>query len=302
MKLTYVIPDTRQTLREILRNNLNLTYNQTLETARNGCIRVDGKPFFFNQIPREGQFLEIDLPAFPPWKVSDDSLFLPSPEVLYRDDALLAVNKPHNLVVHQPPHQQHFEDTLQLRIHAHLSPRYHALHRLDAETGGIVLFTKYPYVTSVFHRFLDVHLVHKVYDALTEGWIPEDMMTIDLPIDRIEPDSFTRVVREDGKPSRTEVRVLERLCINGRRITHVRLSPITGRTHQLRVHLSHIGFPILGDPRYASTQSNETTLLLRIPFLQLFAQEMTLPHPQSGQSLILRAPSDVGINCTDFDQ
>jgi len=299
MKLTYVCPAPRQTLREILRNDLKLTYHQTQETARNGRIRIDGKPFFFNQVPREGQLLEIDLPAFAPWKVSDESLSLPSPEVLYRDDALLAVNKPHNLVVHQPPHQQHFEDTLQLRIHAHLSPRYHALHRLDAETGGIVLFTRYPYVTSVFHRYLEEHLVHKVYDALTEGWIPEDAMTIDLPIERLEPDSFTRVVREDGKPSRTEVRVLERLCIAGRRITRVQLSPVTGRTHQLRVHLSHIGFPILGDPRYASVQSSETSQLLRISFLQLFAREMTLPHPQSGQPLILRAPSDIGSDITD---
>ena len=123
----------------------------------------------------------------------------------------------------------------------------------------------------------------KTYHAMVLGGPENDGGTIDAPIARRPLPSLLREVREDGKPSRTEYRVLER---NGG-LCKLSLCPVTGRTHQLRVHCAHMGFPILGDPQYGNEDSR-----LDLTSQLLCAHSLEFPHPITGEKLHLISRMD----------
>ena len=119
--------------------------------------------------------------------------------------------------------------------------------RLDRDTFGVVLLAKNAHV----HNLLQQVPMQKIYNALTFGGPETETGVIDAPIARRPLPSLLREVRSDGKPSVTRFRVLER----GENMCRLALEPVTGRTHQLRVHCAWMGFPILGDPQYGSPES-----------------------------------------------
>ncbi len=199
--------------------------------------------------------------------------------ILYEDAHLLAVDKPAGMLIH-PSHSRnsgtlanfvagYYEKTGQ-------SCAFHPMTRLDRDTFGIVLLAKNSHV----HRLLQQMDVQKTYRALVYGQ-PEDSGTVDAPIARREKPSLLRFVSPEGKPSLTEYRVLQRYegC------ALLALKPITGRTHQLRVHCAHMGHPILGDPQYGNAESLAFGPNLPHQLLQAFSLE--LKHPISGENLCL---------------
>ena len=111
---------------------------------------------------------------------------------------------------------------------------------------------------------------------------------IDAPIDRIAPDSFTRAVLPGGQRAVTRYRV-EHICGD---VSLVRFFPVTGRTHQLRVHAAHIGHPMLGDTRYCTAESTRLAEKYRAPYHQLSAVRLSLTHPVTGRPLIIACPPD----------
>jgi 23S rRNA pseudouridine1911/1915/1917 synthase len=162
---------------------------------------------------------------------------------------------------------------------------FHPLTRLDRDTFGIVLLAKSAHV----HTLLQQTKVWKTYHALTFGWGEADSGIIDAPIARRELPSLLRYVSPEGKPSQTEFTVLER----GETACKLALRPITGRTHQLRVHCAYVGHPILGDPQYGSEESQIVSQTLGLPYQMLCAKKLELKHPLTGEELILESGMDV---------
>ena len=159
--------------------------------------------------------------------------------------------------------------------------------RLDRDTFGIVLLAKNSHV----HALLQTVDVVKIYHALTFGGPAGGAGVIDAPIARRELPSLLRYVGPEGKPSVTEYRILERKG----KFCKLELRPITGRTHQLRVHCAYMGWPILGDPQYGTEESQAFSNELKLPHQMLCAKRLEFDHPITGEKMILESNMDAKI-------
>ncbi len=212
--------------------------------------------------------------------------------VLYEDEHILALDKPAGMLVH--PSRAQNTGTLANRVIGYYgrtgqASAFHPITRLDRDTFGIVLLAKNAHVHGLLNGLHSKGALRKTYHALVWGGPEQEAGTIDAPIARRPLPSLLRQVREDGKPSVTEYKVLERK----EKLCKLELRPITGRTHQLRVHCSYMGFPILGDPQYGSGASQEFSAALGIHTQALCAVKLELPHPITGESLCLCSKMDV---------
>lgn len=208
--------------------------------------------------------------------------------ILYEDASLLAVDKPAGMLIH--PSRNRLTGTLANLVQGHyaaqgMTAAFHPLTRLDRDTFGIVLIAKSAYV----HALLQEQRPQKLYYARTFGGPGAEAGIIDAPIARKPLPSLLREVRPDGKPSLTRYRVLERReesCL-------LELEPVTGRTHQLRLHCAHMGFPILGDPQYGSAASVAYSQGLGLTTQLLCAKSLEFTHPITGETLHLESKMDV---------
>ena len=210
--------------------------------------------------------------------------------VLYEDDDLLAVNKPAGLVVH--PSYRNTTGTLMngLLSLARGWPAGSApalLGRLDKMTSGIVLVSKRPAIQAALQRAMTANRIDKDYQAIVRGKPSPARGTIDLALDR-DPWDRRRITVTDrgGQPSVTKY---ERLATSGTHST-VRCRLITGRTHQIRVHLAAKGWPIVGDPVYGSGSVRLVADIEKFPRQALHAWRMTLRQPVNGKELVIEAP------------
>ena len=250
---------------------------------------------FVNGIPRHNDFtvqtgdvitaaLDEEEPDYPP---QDGPL-----TILYEDDHLLAVDKPAGMLIH--PSRSRFEGTLANYVLGYYQKTgqksaFHPVTRLDRDTYGVVLLTK----NSHIHAMMQASRMEKVYHALVLGTWAEDEGIIDAPIARKPLPSLLREVSSEGKPSVTAFRVLEQRegCAK------LALRPITGRTHQLRVHCAHLGHPILGDPQYGNDSS-----VMGLPHQLLCAKSLRFRHPVTDQELYIESrmeaelPAETDIN------
>ena len=207
--------------------------------------------------------------------------------VLYEDDHILAVDKPAGMLIH-PSHAQ-FTDTLANFVLGYYqqtgqTSAFHPVTRLDRDTFGVVLLAK----NSHIHSLLQTTDLQKTYHALTFGGPETDVGIIDAPIARRPLPSLLRYVAPEGKSSLTEFAVLERgaLC-------KLALRPVTGRTHQLRVHCAYMGYPILGDPQYCSEESRVYSENLGLQYQLLCAKSVAFCHPMTGEMLAIHSQMDV---------
>ena len=210
--------------------------------------------------------------------------------VIFEDEHLLAVDKPAGMLIH--PSRSQLTDTLANYVLGYYQKSgqrcaFHPVTRLDRDTFGIVLLAK----NSHIHSLLQQAPMEKTYHARVFGGPADESGTIDAPIARMPLPSLLRFVHPEGKPSVTEYRVLERFS----ELCKLELHPITGRTHQLRVHCAHMGFPILGDPQYGTEASQALSQALGLRTQLLCAKALALPHPVTGNSLFLQSQMDVSI-------
>ena len=199
--------------------------------------------------------------------------------VIYEDDHLIAVDKPAGMLIH--PSRSKFDGTLANYVIGYYQRTnqkwaFHPVTRLDRDTFGIVLLAKH----SHSHALMQQCDLKKTYHALVLGSWPKEKGTIDAPIARRPLPSLLRYVSPEGKPCLTEYEVLERYGD----YTRLQLRPVTGRTHQLRVHCAHLGHPILGDPQYGNEASQ-----FGLQSQMLCAKRMEFDHPITGQHLILES-------------
>ena len=207
--------------------------------------------------------------------------------ILYEDDHILAVDKPAGMLIH--PSRSRNSDTLANFVMGYYEETgqrhaFHPLTRLDRDTFGVVLLAKNGHISAL----LQAGELQKTYHAVTFGGPTQEQGTIDAPIARKPLPSLLREVRADGKPSVTEYRVIER---NGM-LCKLELRPITGRTHQLRVHCAHMGFPILGDPQYGTPDSVAYSRENGIETQLLCAKKLEFTHPMNGEKLTISSQLD----------
>lgn len=209
-------------------------------------------------------------------------------DILYEDDYLLLINKPINLMVH--PDDKDKNGTLVNRVayyyqqnNQNRSIRY--LHRIDTDTTGIIMFAKDPLTNSYMGKMIEKHEVKRTYLAITNGKVKEQNGTIDLPIGEDRHHKSRRRVSKTGQTAITNYEVVKYLKNN---MTLVKVVLKTGRTHQIRVHMSHIGNPLAGDelyngsPKFISRQA-------------LHSYEVEFLHPFTGDLIKITAdiPSDM---------
>ena len=208
--------------------------------------------------------------------------------VLYEDKYILAVDKPAGMLIH-PSHAQN-SGTLANFVLGYYEKTgqncaFHPLTRLDRDTFGVVLLAKNSHISAL----LQAGDLQKTYHAITFGGPDEDTGIIDAPIARKPLPSLLREIREDGKPSVTEYEVLERKG----KLCKLKLRPITGRTHQLRLHCAHRGYPILGDPQYGTEESIAFSENLGIKTQLLCAKSLEFTHPVTGEPVTITSKLDV---------
>lgn len=208
------------------------------------------------------------------------------PCLVYHDAKLCAVSKPSGLLSVPGKAPEH-KDCMETRLKDQM-PDTRIVHRLDMETSGILLFAR----DAATHRNLGLQFerrkTHKFYDAIVWGHIHEKTGTIDLPMRCDWPNRPRQMIdHSKGKAATTHWTIRQRLHTrNGAPITHIQLNPITGRSHQLRVHMRALGHSILGDPLYADGEALDAA-----PRLMLHAERLQIHHPDGGAILTLDDPS-----------
>lgn len=200
-------------------------------------------------------------------------------DIVYEDDDLLIINKPNGLAVHPSP--GHAGDTLANYVAAYLGggAAFHAVNRLDRGTGGLMCVAKHKLSAQRLALQVQRGKLTRVYHAVLDGVGLPEHGVVDLPIGRVEGNGIRRTIAEDGQ---TAVTRFQRLS-EGHDHTLARLELETGRTHQIRVHMSHLGFPVSGDFLYGT----------ELPWLDGFALcsvELRLTQPTTGEPLTFIIP------------
>jgi 23S rRNA pseudouridine955/2504/2580 synthase len=199
--------------------------------------------------------------------------------VVYEDEGLLIVDKPPGLAVHGGS-GLNFGLIECLRQMRPKERRLELVHRLDRDTSGLIMVARKPAVLRELHRLLRDDRVDKRYLALVAGKWPRTLSLVEAPLEKNVVQSGERMVRvsREGKPSMTEFSVRERL--HGATLVEAR--PVTGRTHQIRVHARHAGFPLLGDPKYSDPRSEAMTSEIGLKRLFLHAHALRFSLPGTG--------------------
>ncbi len=269
-------------LRDFLLSRLNLSHSLITDLKGEGGIAVNGNAVTVRHILSEGDVVSLKLEDT---YADCDPLLLPSDlplDIIYEDEWIIAINKPPYMPTHLS--RGHRGDTLANALKAEYEKRglplvFRAVNRLDADTSGIVIVAKNRYAAD---RFAKTNTKYKkIYRALCLGKFENKSGEIKTYIRRIEKSIIKRGVFENGKESElahTRFKVTDLIG----NISVVECEPVTGRTHQLRVHLAHIGHPIVGDDFYGGG-----FLMKR---QALHAERLTFIHPFTGEYTELVAP------------
>lgn len=277
--ISYINEDENLTLKEVLLDKLNFSVRSLSKMKRYKTVKVNGKYIKPADNINKGDLIEVeiqeDMADFKPQNLNL--------EVIYDDFDIIMVNKPPFMVVH--PTKSHFENTIANGITHYIMEKNEKVkvrfvNRLDMNTSGLVIVAKNPYAQFVLSSDMKDDKVEKMYIAVVKGVVKEDFGTINEPIYRPTDDSVKRIVHEDGQPSVTHYEVVKRL----KDATVLKLRLETGRTHQIRVHLNHIGHGIIGDELYGYVDED---LIKR---QALHAYSLKFQQPRTREDLEFKAP------------
>ncbi|MBM7659434.1 23S rRNA pseudouridine1911/1915/1917 synthase [Bacillus mesophilus] len=257
--------------------------SQVQQWIKNDLVVVNENVVKGNYKCKTGDTITLTVPEPEPLDVEPEEMNL---QIYYEDSDVLVVNKPRGMVVHPAP--GHVSGTLVNGLMAHCKDlsgingvmRPGIVHRIDKDTSGLLMVAK----NDMAHESLVNQLVHKTvtrrYKAIVHGVIPHDKGTIDAPIGRDEKDRQSMTVTEkNSKDAVTHFQVLQRF----KDFTYVECQLETGRTHQIRVHMKYIGYPLAGDPKYGPKKTIE------LDGQALHAGVLGFDHPRTGEYLEFEA-------------
>lgn len=292
LRFSYRVPPSQDglTLRSLLKRELRFSTAMVQKLKATDGVRVQGEVLRVFQRVTTGMEVEFQLPP----ELPTDAPVEHGPlTVLYEDAGLLAVEKPPGMLTH-PSLKQHHGTLVSLALgyveKKGEAPTLHPLHRLDRDTSGIVAFAKHAHIQGHWMEQLKAGQVEKDYLGLALGRMPSQSGDIEGSVGRA-PDSYlTRRVDPEGLPAKTAYRELAVHTIDGHTVTEVLLCPVTGRTHQLRLHCLSAGAPLLGDTQYDTPESRRIAEAWGLAGQMLHAWRLAFWHPLTGDRLEIRCP------------
>ena len=256
------------------------------QLIKDGKVKVNGNiPSKSGILLEEGDIIDLEIPE--PVSAENKPQDIPL-DIVYEDRDLLVINKPQGMVVH--PAAGHHDGTLVNALLAHCGDelsdingviRPGIVHRIDKDTSGLMLACKNNDTHLKLADMLSRHEIVREYRAIVYGVVSPDKGTVDCPIARSSKDRRKMAVAKDGKPSVTHFEVIQRYV----EATDLSLLLETGRTHQIRVHMSYIGHPVAGDPVYASRKDK-----FGLNGQALHSASITFIHPRTGEKMHFEAP------------
>jgi 23S rRNA pseudouridine1911/1915/1917 synthase len=284
-----------QRLDRLLAESLSLSRSRAASLIEAGHVRIAGQVPKKSYVPEAGDLIVVDLPPSEPLDVVAEDIPV---DVLFEDEGFLVVNKPAGMVAHPAP--GHPTGTLvnallyQVGVLSTVggSRRPGIVHRLDKDTSGLMIVAKDEKVHRRLAEALSRRQIVRRYLAACWGHLREDSLRVEADVGRHRSDRKLMAVVSGARPAITEVERLERW--KAADFLKVRLH--TGRTHQIRVHLRHIGHPVVGDRQYGDAWERglegkwPRELAARVLRQFLHATELAFDHPISGRSLAFTAP------------
>lgn len=280
-----------QSMNHIIKQQ-HISHRMRRRLRNEGIITVNDEPATWNTLVHGGDHLVMKLTPEQEFSLSPMDL-----DIVYEDEYILVINKEAGILMH--PTSTVRDHTLANGVlyyyqETHQHYDFHPVHRLDKDTSGIVIIAK---TSVVQHAFDKKHThFHKCYDAIVEGKLPSVALTINWPIGRKSGSIIERCCTQEGKPAHTDITVVASHTINrahtsaintnnqgNQSFTHIRCLLHTGRTHQIRVHLSQLGYPLAGDDLYGGH-------LNYIGRQALHASRVSFYHPMTDEWLEIQAP------------
>lgn len=271
-----------ETIEDLLRKRWQLGKKLVHELRMQKAITLkDGTPVKWNEPIKKDTELQfhIDLPnsKYKPTKQCEV-------DICYEDEHCLIVSKPKGMATH--PNEEKDTNTCMNHVMAHVlsnGGRYaEHVHRLDAGTSGLLLVAKHPIAKSIFDRMIEEKKIVRIYEAEVEGIVKQNSGTINAPIGKDRHHGSRRVVSKSGQIAVTHFKVVKRNVNTS--IVHLQLE--TGRTHQIRVHMAHIGHPIVGDVLYGGKKKIDGTYRLQ-------AIKLIFQHPFYHKEINVKAPETI---------
>ena len=272
-----------EVLKKVLIEEMGISLRMISELKSRRAVNVNGTLRFNHEPVHVGEIITVDLGE----NRSEYGLEEGVVDVIYEDEDIVAVNKSPFIVVH--PTGTHLTGTLLNYMESWfrqngILEKVRFISRLDRDTSGILLIAKNRYA---HHRMSQAHqdmMMQKTYVALIEGKMKRQEGEINAPIGRRENDGIKREVMEDGQTAITKYRVLK----EGEKFSLVELTPVTGRTHQLRCHMAYIGYPLIGDSLYGGNMEYMNRQALHSVTLEFFS-------PRKEEKIYLKAelPQDM---------
>ena len=289
MKYTVEAQDVGKRLDAFLAENTDLSRSAAAKLIESGAVTVNGKKTEKKYLIKEGDEAEVILPEVEEYEAVPENIPL---NVIFEDSDIIVINKPSGMVVHPAP--GNYTGTLVNALLYHCKDslsgiggvmRPGIVHRIDKDTSGLLVVAKNDASHRALSEELGYHGIEREYHALVRGGFKEEAGTVDLPIGRHPVDRKKMAVIKSGEGAREAVTHYEVLRSYGQ-ISYLKLKLETGRTHQIRVHMSYLGHALLGDEVYSST---------KIPFEKqhaplfdgqiLHAKRLSLTHPKTGERM-----------------
>jgi len=290
MILSYTVPDGEsRKVHTILRRELRASAALVRRLKLCNAIFANGEPVFTDKMLNPGDVLTADISAAePPCDVVPEKGEL---HIIYEDEGMLVVNKPCGVLVH--PSRARYTGTLSNFAAGYLlekegSGALHAVNRLDRDTGGVVVFAKNSHMKAVLSDAMGEN-AEKKYIAVVHGKMPCKNGTIDAPIKRLSEGDMMRGVSPDGQRAVTHYEVLDERMADEDTVSLLKLTLETGRTHQIRVHCTHMGCPLLGDCLYFTEESRALSEKLNVSAQLLHAVTLSFVHPITEKEVFFKA-------------
>lgn len=285
--LTVSAEDSGKRADVVLSERFSVTRTAAARLLDEGAALVNDMAAAKNRKLKEGDILSLELPPVRETETLPENIPL---SIVYEDDDIAVIDKPKGMVVH--PAAGNEDGTLVNALLYHMGDRLSGIggerrpgivHRIDKDTSGLLVIAKNDFAHNILSEGLKTHSIDREYMAVAIGNFKEDSGTVNKPIDRNPKDRKKMAVVAGGREAITHYTVAERFG----QYTLLAIKLETGRTHQIRVHMSSIGHPLLGDEVYGGGKSN---LKIHLEGQTLHAYRLTLTHPRSGEVMTFESP------------